>query len=283
MTNRTNESSAYSPLRAMPRLPWPVVVAALILGVVGLAIYQTQSAKAQAPPYEQAQENRMDERAEQVLREMSTKLAAADALSIRGRRTIDPQLVAGAEQPETTDISVSIKRPDMLYAEARGEDDHRKMYYDGQEFALVDANEKLYSIATVPGNIDVLVRRLGEEYGFNPPVADILVADPYAHLTSYVEAGKYVGQEQVDGKTVEHLRFEEDYLTWDLWVDAEEKLPVKMVATTPGVEGNPKLVAEGIEVEIDPTLDDTMFTFDPAAESQEIPMVPVGEEPSAAR
>ncbi|QDG53825.1 DUF2092 domain-containing protein [Persicimonas caeni] len=283
MEHNSSQTSGYSPLRAMPHLPWPVVVAAIILGVVGLAIHQTKVAKAQSAPYEQAQQDRMDERAEELLRQMSTKLAAADALTIEGRRSVDPELLPGAQGPEVTDITVSIRRPDMLYAEARGEDDHRKMYYNGEDFSLVDIEQGLYSTAEVPGNIDVLVRRLGEEYGFNPPVADILVADPYAHLTRNVEAGKYVGQEQVDGKTVEHLRFEEDYLTWELWVDAEQKLPVKMVAMVPGMEGNPRLVAEGIEVKIDPELDEAMFTFDPAAEAEEIPMVPVGEEPSAAR
>ena len=283
MKDQHQQLDEYSPLQAMPRLPWPVVIAAVLLGGLAIAVQQTDEVSAQMAPYELTNEPSMDDRAEEVMRQMSTTLAAADAFTIRGQRSVDPELAAGTDAVQSTDIEVSIQRPDMLYAEARGEGDHRKMFYDGETFTLADMEQGLYSTVDRPGNIDVLLRTLSEEYGFNPPVSDILVADPFAHLMRNVEAGEYLGQEQVDGKTTDHLRFEEEFLSWELWVDAERNVPVKMVATVPGMEGNPKLVAESIEVDLDPELDEGMFVFDPTGESREIPMVPVGEEPSAAR
>jgi hypothetical protein len=283
MKNQHNETLGRSPLRTMPRLPWLAVIAAVLVGGVVIAVQHTDEASAQMAPYESAIESSMDDRAEEVMRQMSTKLAAAEAFTIRGRRSVDPELAAGTDAVQRTDIEVSIKRPNMLYAEARGEGDHRKMFYDGETFTLVDMEQGLYSTVDRPGNIDVLLRTLSQEYGFNPPVSDILVADPFAHLMRNVVAGKHLGQEQVDGKSTDHLRFEEEYLTWDLWVDSEEKVPVKMIAKVPGMEGTPKLVAEGIEVDLNPDLDEGIFVFDPTGESREIPMVPIGEEPTAAR
>ncbi len=269
--------------RRTARIPLLGLLMAGACALLVSALDAGTQAQAQVPPYKLAHEQRMSPKADQVLRAMSTRLASANQFTLRGHRTVDPGLVAGADVPREADVRVSVERPDMLYAEVQGSGDHRKMYYDGKTFSLVDVTQGLYATKPVPGNIDVLVRRLDEKFGFTPPLSDLVVADPYQAMTRYVEAGKYLGEEKLDGKRVDHLRFEEDYVRWDMWIDRQDKLPVKVVAWSMTLPGQPKYVVDNISVNLSPQLSNELFTFEPTGDMHEIPMVPAGQPPSSSK
>ncbi len=258
-------------------------LAVVVLGSQLVTAHVVGAANVNEPPYKSAKRERMDPKAEQVLRDMADRLESAEQFTIQGRRTSDPVLNAGANEAVTSEVTVAVKRPNKLYGEVRSEGDHRKLFYDGEDFTIVDLEEGEYATISAPGTIDELVRMLGEEYGVYPPIGDLIASDPFAHLTRYIEAGKYLGQEQVDGKTTDHVRFEEEYLTWELWVDAEEKLPVKTAVSIPHMQDNPKLVAEGIEFDTQPDLNEEMFTFDQQRDFEEVPMEPRDRQPGATK
>ena len=55
-----------------------------------------------------------DPTADQLLRQMSAKLAAARSFSFDATREMDPNLIEGLTVPEKANISVSVQRPNKL-------------------------------------------------------------------------------------------------------------------------------------------------------------------------
>ncbi|NQT88167.1 DUF2092 domain-containing protein [bacterium] len=227
----------------------------------------------------------VEDKADQVLRGMGAKLAAARQMTIRAKRRIDPALVEGRDVVVSAEVSASVKRPDKLAARILGANDERRVYYDGKTFSMLDVKRKLYATVDAPDTIDKLMKRLEEEFGFSPPMADFIARDPYRQLHQDAKAGKYVGEEQVGGKRCHHLAFKEELLDWDLWVSAHDQLPVKFVITATAIEGHPKFGVEFTQFNLEADLPDGLFTFQAPQGAIKVPMArteldePVQETP----
>jgi hypothetical protein len=209
----------------------------------------------------------IDDKAEEILKGMSDRLAKSKTLIIRARRSIDPALLPGRDVVEQGDVTVSICRPDKVTAFVTGPDHEKHFYYDGVTFSLHDVRENAYGAVQFSGDLDGLVGVLEEKLGIMPPLGEFLCRDPYAELTSHTRSGRWVGEESVEGKAVHHLEFTEETVAWDLWVDVADQLPVRLVSRVTSMEGEPKIEVWFDEVVLDPVLDlvldDVAFTFTP--------------------
>ncbi|PYL89206.1 MAG: hypothetical protein DMF16_06915, partial [Verrucomicrobia bacterium] len=54
--------------------------------------------------------------ADQILRQMSAKLAAAQSFTFKATRTVDPALLPGKKEPENARVAVTVQRPDKIAA-----------------------------------------------------------------------------------------------------------------------------------------------------------------------
>ena len=234
----------------------PMAIALTAIGLVATMLLGAAGA---------AETPKVDVKADQLLRAMGTRLAAANQFAFRVKRTIDPALIErqGAKVPEEAVITGSLKRPDKLVARAVSKEYERVVVYDGTRFALLDVKPNVYALVELPGNIDTLVRQLDEDFEFSPPGADFLVSDPYAYLTRELKSGKYAGQEKIGGATCDHLAFQEEHIDWDLWLAADSHLPVKVVVTAKAIKGAPKITVTFLELDLVGKVSDKLFTFRP--------------------
>lgn len=186
----------------------------------------------------------VDGEAEAVLRAMSTKLASAETLSFRARRTIDAQLVPGAEVKRDADVRVTVARPNRVAASATDSEGTRRFWFDGTTVTLYDGAAGTWASAAMPGTIDAMIDGLQEKFETHPPLADLLVADPYANLTRGGGSATLAGTEAVGGVACRRVSAVQATVDWDLWVAESDDLPRRIVIRFKGVEGSPELRAD---------------------------------------
>ncbi len=176
--------------------------------------------------------------ADQVLRQMSAKLAAAKTFSFAATREIDHALLEGHNVPEKARITAVVQRPNKLAAKAASKAGARRFLFDGRTLTLM--NDKTNHYATVPmrTTIDGLVDVLDETYGFVPPLAEFALSNPYAefrrqaHTVAYLGRGKTTaGFLGLGGVECHRLALKGKAADAELWIAVSDQLPRKLVAT----------------------------------------------------
>ena len=213
-----------------------VVVAALGLSVVACgrgAAPAAPPAEPPPPPIESdlAPGSRLVEpRAQELMRQMSDRLARAAALAIEAEELYD-EVPADAPRRQLTGMRrVAMRRPDRLVGDASGDAINRSFWYDGQTFSALDREQNVWASGQVPPTIDAALDWVFDQTGTVIPIADFLYANPYDRLMGKVQRGVYLGVHEAAGVPCHHLSFEQATIDWQIWIDAgPEPLPRKLV------------------------------------------------------
>jgi hypothetical protein len=219
---------------------------------------------------------------DQLLRQMSEKLAKANKLSFKVERKLDAALVEGRNVPESTQIEISVSRPNKFVAKSDSKDNVRQVFFDGANVSIYDETMNLYATAPAPGTIDEMVARVDEKYGFTPPLAEFILSDPYRALSPQIKTKTYKGRESVGGVECHHVALSGDEADSELWIGVADLLPRKLVATFKNREGNPKLEANFSDWNLASTLDDKIFAFAPPKDAEKVEMVTEAQMQQAA-
>jgi hypothetical protein len=210
---------------------------------------------------------------DQLLQQMSAKLAQAKKFSFKVDRKLDAALVEGRNVPENAQIEISVSRPGKFLAKSEGQDNARQLIFDGQNLSVYDETMKLYATVPVPGTIDEVVTKIDEKYGFTPPLAEFILSDPYQALSPRIKSRAYKGKETVDGVECHHLSLGGEVADSELWIGVVDLLPRKLVATFKNREGGPQLQADFSDWNLAATLDDSFFTFAAPQDAEKVEMV----------
>jgi hypothetical protein len=210
---------------------------------------------------------------DQLLRQMSEKLAQAKTLSFKVDRKLDAALVEGRNIPENAQIEISVSRPGKFLAKADSQDNVRQFVFDGQNLSVYDATMKLYATVPEPGTIDEVVAKIDEKYGFTPPLAEFILSDPYGALRPRIKSQTYKGKETVSGVECHHLSLSGDVADSELWIGVGDLLPRKLVATFKNREGDPQFQADFSDWNLAAALDDKFFTFVAPQDAESVEMV----------
>jgi len=210
---------------------------------------------------------------DQLLRQMSEKLAQAKNLSFKVERKLDAALVEGRNIPESSVIEISVSRPGKFHAKSDSPDNARQIFFDGQTLSIYDQTMKLYAAAPVVGTIDEAVAKIDKIYGFTPPLAEFILSDPYGALSKQFKTRAYKGTENIAGVECHHVSLSADEADSELWIGTADLMPRKLVASFKNREGNPQLQAVFSSWNLAPTLDEKMFTFVAAKDVEKIEMI----------
>lgn len=236
--------------------------------IISLALALACSRAAEKPGDTAANNN-----PDQLLRQMSEKLAQAKSLTFKVNRKLDAALVEGRNIAENAQIEISVSRPGKFLAKSDSKDNVRQLFFDGQNLSIYDETMKLYATAPVPGTIDEAVAKIDEKYGFTPPLAEFILSDPYRALGQEIKSKAYKGKETVAGVDCHHLTLSGDMTDSELWIGIADLLPHKLVATFKNREGSPQLQAEFSNWNLAPTLDDKIFAFVAPKDAEKVEMV----------
>ena len=172
----------------------------------------------------------VEARAEELVRQMSQRLATAPAFSLEAEEFYDEVPEHSPRRQLAATRHVSLRRPDRLAGDAVGDALHRAFWYDGKTFAAHDREQNVYASGGVPASIDEALDWVFDQTGTVIPLADFLYADPYARLMGDVQRGVYLGIHEAAGVPCHHLAFEQATIDWQVWIDAgPDPLPRKLV------------------------------------------------------
>jgi len=217
--------------------------------------------------------------ADKILREASATLAAARQFSFKAHRFMDASLLVGRDVPEDAQIEVSVQRPNKVSADAKSQEGERRVYADGENFSLVDARMNLYATVPMHTSLDGLVEKMDAKYGFTPPLAEFVLSNPYKEFRRQARTVSYLGQDTIDesspkSASVEchHLLLSGHAVEAELWVDVNDHLIRRLVATFNDRPGKPQVRIEFSDWNLAANVTDGQFTYVPPAGATQIPM-----------
>lgn len=218
----------------------------------------------------------IERRADRILREMSAYLSAATAFTFHADVTYDNVVDDSQMVQYGGTAEVSVRRPDRLRAEYRGDERRSSVVIDGRTATIHDQALNVYSVTEVPVGLDAAVDHLFETYGFSVPIADFIYADPYHALTEFVDSGFWVGLHSVDGTPCHHLAFSQETIDWQIWIeDGPRPVPRKLVITYKDEPGAPQYTARLSRWDLQSRLSNHYFEFHPPIGADEIEFMAV--------
>jgi hypothetical protein len=204
-------------------------------------------------------------KADQSLKAMSKYLAGLKTYSFQVEEFFDEVQDDGQKLQLSNQRHLSVRRPNKVFGEDKGDTANCLFYYDGKTVTVFDRGEKTYATEKVPGTIDAMLDDLHDRFDTDQTLADFLFADSYKVFTEHVQSGTYVGLHSVGKVKCHHLAFRQRLLDWQIWIDAgDQPLPRKLLITFKRQVEQPQYTALIHRWDVNPKLSDDLFQFKPA-------------------
>jgi len=216
--------------------------------------------------------------ADKLLREMGEYMKNAQQFSFQAEITFDDVLPSGQKIQFGATEDLAVRRPNGAYIEYRGDLGFKRFWYNGESVTLYDPGDNVYAAEKVPAKFDEAMDRVMKEFGFSPPLVDLLYPDPYKLLIGKAQFGIYVGMSMVDGQRCHHLAFVDRYIDWQIWIeDGKQVVPRKILITYKTIPGAPQFTAVLSDWDFATRLPDTLFAAGLPADAEEIQFVKLSE------
>ena len=214
---------------------------------------------------------------------MSTRLAAAKSYRFTASNTIPKDVAKERQQQPKNDLEVIVSRPSKLDAKISHKGMvAREMLYDGNTFTVVDGINNFYSKAAHRGTLDTAVAQMTKIYGFQPPLAEFVMSDPYRDIKKRVTGITYLGKGSVreSAGVVEchRIGMHGTHADAELWLGVADSLPRRLKATKTGSAGADLLLdVDFLTWDLNPQVNASSFRHQPASGATEIPMITLEE------
>jgi hypothetical protein len=218
-----------------------------------------------------------------LLKAMSTRLASAKHYRFTASNTISKEVAEAQHQQPKNEVEVVVSRPAKFAAKISQKGTvAREMIYDGSTFTVVDGTNNFYSKAAHRGSLDSAVAEVTKVYGFQPPLAEFILSDPYRDLKHRVTGVTYLGKGTVRGTggvvQCHRIGMHGALADAELWLGVTDSLPRRLKATKTGSAGADLLVdVDFLTWELNSQVSDSAFRHQPASGATEIPMITLEE------
>lgn len=233
--------------------------------VIALVAAGARAQEAPPAPY-------MDPQVEEVLKAMEQALTGASQFAFTAEVTLDELHPSGIKIQRAGRRTMAVRRPDRLVTDVDGDFGHRSAWYDGTSISVLDKVHHTYAVLdTNASDIDAALDFLADDYDIVLPLADFIRTDVHESLFTGASFGLYVGLTRVGGITCHHVALANEFIEWQVWIDAEgDPLPVKFVITYIDEPGEPQFVARFVSWNLSPELPDEAFQFSPPEDAKKI-------------
>jgi hypothetical protein len=205
---------------------------------------------------------------------MSDYLAGLEQFSVQTENTLEVVLRSGEKIQYVNPVNISIRRPDKLRADRKGDIVNQEFYYDGKTFTLYMNDVNYYATVEAAPTIEETIDFARESLDVYAPGGDLIYQNAYDVLTEDVVSGFYVGLSVIDGVKCHHLAFRGNEVDWQIWVeDGDKPLPKKFIITSKWMTGAPQFTLSVKSWNVSPKLTEDMFTFVPPKGAQKIDFI----------
>jgi outer membrane lipoprotein-sorting protein len=198
----------------------------LALGTLALSATVSTAVQAQAPA--------VDPAATAILKRMTDYMGSLKEFSVHTQNTIEDLLSPGERIDIEVSATVTIKRPNKLLTERRGDLVSQNFYYDGKTLTLYDPTLKVYATEPAPGTLPGVLDYARETLGLVIPASDLVYPNAYDLLMKDVTAAKLIGKTTIGGVKCDHLLFRRGRGFPGLRRGRQAAAAVKLVVTDTG-------------------------------------------------
>lgn len=225
-----------------------------------------------ALPAAQAASAKIDPKALELLKSMSTTLGSAKAFTYKSSSIVEAPSRTGQFITLFSNAEVAVQRPNKISACLTGEAPNFCFVYDGKTAAAYAPGTKTYSESPAPATIDTMLPALENETGIRFVTAPLLFSNSYAVLTNDLQSAIVVGPAKVDGVACEHLAFRSPGVNWEIWIESgSTPLPRRLAATFTDKPNFPRTIVQFTNWNLHPWLCQSCFVFHKPADAREIP------------
>lgn len=169
-----------------------------------------------------------DPMADKVLRSADAYLKSQKSLAVKAETLRDIVTDDGQILTFTTQIELSLERPNKMYAKRVGVIRNQEIFYNGSQLVLHSLNHNVYAMKQqVPPTISQMMDFATAQLGLQVPGSDLLYKDLYDGMMSGAVSGLYLGKVVVDDVECHHLAYRGDESDFQLWIEAGDEAKPK--------------------------------------------------------
>jgi len=196
-----------------------------------------------------------------LLKAMTDTLTGATSITLHVEKTFDDILATGQKVQYSGAIDIALRRPDRLYVSYGDTFTSREVWFDGNQFVLLDHKARVHGRLPGAGTVDATLDEVAEKYDVVMPLAGLLGDDVRQLIDENLQYGIYIGLGDVEGVTAHHLLLSSDSADWQFWIDAgETPLLLKMVVTDTTEPSEPQKTFLFTDWDLDADLPESTFT-----------------------
>jgi hypothetical protein len=198
-------------------------------------------------------------RGRELVQQMSTRLAAATAVSVTTTEVRDRVRVSGAKEPVPLTGLYTVRRPNRFYSKMTG-GRGLETWYNGKTLTIASHPDRVFAQAPMPDTIDRTLDVLAERYDMALPMGDLFYGSAEKALLSDATTGGYVGREDVGGTPCVHLAFKDTGVDWELWLPVQgDPLPKRLKVVQKRRTGQPTVDLTFTAWDLAPKITDATF------------------------
>ena len=203
-------------------------------------------------------------------------LGSQKQFSADTRSTIEMVLSSGQKLQFDNTVTMSVQRPNKLYARRVGDLVDQVFYYDGKSLTLHNPSESYYAIVPAPETLDETLDFAREKLDIVAPAGDFIYQNAFEILMQDVTNAMVVGKGVVEGVRCDHLAFRAPHVDWQIWIqEGKQPLPRKIVITTRDIVNAPQFAVVVTKWDLAPTFNESLFSFKPPKDARKVDFVPL--------
>ena len=215
------------------------------VALTGLAALTPALAQQATPAPAAPAASAVDQKALDLIKQMSDTLAKSKSISFNVRRAFDEPAANGQPLFYMVSSTVSMQRPDKLKVITLGDGPASEFYYDGKEMAVLMPTANLIAVESAPPKLDDLLDAAYTKAGIYFPWVDLIVSDPYSAITEGLTSAFVMGQSTVvGGVTTDIIAIANKNVQAQIWIGAKDHLPRLAWLTPTQAKDKPRSMLE---------------------------------------
>lgn len=205
----------------------------------------------------------LEPEAEAALNRMGAALRALNSFEVVADTTVEAVYGGDIKLQKMSRTTYTVQKPDRMTVDIRGDNSHRRFYYNGKAMTVVGMKIGKYVTFPVSGSLSEVLSRAYDEFGIDFPLQDLFRwGDPSSNAVR-PSAGFLVGEAMIGDTRVNQYFFRQPGVDFQVWLEeGTQALPRKMVITNTENPAQPQYVAY-FKWNQAPTIAADAFTFTP--------------------
>lgn len=187
----------------------------------------------------------LEPEAEAALNRMGASLRGMKSFEVISDATTETVYPGNHKLQSMVRTTYTVQMPDRMVVDIRGDDTHRRIYYDGKKMAVVGVKAGKYVTFPVTGTLSEVMASAYDNFGIDFPLQDLFRwGDPSSDVVRPT-AGYRIGDAMIGDQKVVHYAFTQPGVDFQVWLDetGTQALPRKLVITNTETPSQPQYVA----------------------------------------